>query len=271
LRNADVYLRSGQLAQRNAGAAAEGTLLVVPQFLAGIDIPAHGLPPETLRWGLISWQGGEDAEGPAPISSFDALDAIVARLADARLFPALRAIVVAGHSGGGQVAQRYATIGQAETALGASRGRVALRYVVANPSSYAWPGPERPDGQVGFALPAGCPGYDAWKYGYAGLPRYAGGVAAAGLEEAYLARDVVYLVGQADVDPMHSALDRTCPAALQGPHRLGRGRAFFAYLLARHPDGVAHRLLEVPGVGHDSAGMFGSACGRSALFDAPGC
>ena len=45
------------------------------------------------------WEGGDPAEGPTDASSFDALDAILARLADKRLFPALRAVVIAGHSG----------------------------------------------------------------------------------------------------------------------------------------------------------------------------
>jgi len=273
LRDADVYLRAGEQAQRSAGDVSAGSLLIVPQFLAGTDVAAHKLSRETLRWRLTGWEGGEDAEGPAPISSFDALDAIVKKLADARIFPALRHVVFAGHSGGGQVVQRYAMIGHAEAALGVAAERVGLRYVVANPSSYAWPGPERPDGQNGFVLPdaAACPGYDTWKYGLKGLPRYAGAAPPSGVEAAYLARDVIYLLGMTDTNPAHRALDRSCAAQLQGPYRLARGQAFISYLRWRHPEGLRHRLMEVEGVGHNPSRMFGSACGRAALFDGARC
>jgi len=82
---------------------------------------------------------------------------------------------------------------------------------------------------------------------------------------------VVYLLGTADTNPNHPALDKSCAGEAQGPYRFARGHAFFAYLQARHPTGLAQRLWEVPGVGHDGARMLGSACGLAALFDKPGC
>src|ERR1700687_1701472 len=143
LRNADVYYRSAQSAQAAAGEAGKATIMVVPQFLAGIDVDAYQLSPDTLRWSLEGWEGGDPAGGPAPASSFDALDAILARLADRRLFPNLRQVVVAGHSGGGQVVQRYALAGNCERALRSEN--IAVRYVVANPSSYAYFSADRPE------------------------------------------------------------------------------------------------------------------------------
>ena len=74
------------------------------------------MPAETLRWGHFGWEAGDDAHGPAPISSFAALDAILARLADRASFPALKTVVIAGHSGGGQLVQRYAVAGHGEDA-----------------------------------------------------------------------------------------------------------------------------------------------------------
>ena len=133
LRNADVYCRSAKAAQAAAGATGNTTIMIVPQFLAGIDVEAYHLPAATLRWTLEGWEGGEPAVGPAPASSFDALDAILARLADRRLFPNLKQVVVAGHSGGGQVVQRYAIAGRADEQL--IRENIGVRYVVANPSS----------------------------------------------------------------------------------------------------------------------------------------
>ncbi|MGO8919280.1 MAG: hypothetical protein ACLQJR_25545 [Stellaceae bacterium] len=258
LRNADTYYRSAQAALEASGETA-GTLLIVPQFLAARDIDAHRLPAATLRWSLTGWEGGADAEGPAPLSSFDALDAILARLADSRIFPDLAHIVVAGHSGGAQVVQRYAVLAR-------KIGAVAPRYVVANPSSYAYFSAERP----APVDAAACPLFDRWKYGMEGLPRYAGDATAASLEQAYVARDVIYLLGTADTDPRHPALDKSCMAEAQGAYRLARGLSYVAYLRRRHP-ALAQRLWTVPGIGHDGDKILTSACGLAALFDTPGC
>jgi hypothetical protein len=272
LRNADVYNASAEKALAAAGEAGQSAILVVPQFLADIDAAAFHLPAGTLRWSAAGWEGGADAKGPAPISSFAALDAILARLADRTLFPDLKMIVVAGHSGGGQVVQRYAILGKGEASLAAAG--IAVRYVVANPSSYAYFSADRPDGKGGFAPftgAAACPKFDHWKYGMADLPRYAGAATPAALEQAYIGRNVVYLLGTADTDPHHPALDKTCMAEAEGPYRLARGQAYVQYLRARHPHGFRQPVLLVPGVGHDGDRMLTSTCGLAALFDRPGC
>jgi len=257
-RDAEGYYRSAQAALAASGQEA-GTMLIVPQFLIGRDIEAHGLSSTTLRWRLTGWESGADAEGPAALSSFEALDAILARLADAATFPHLAHIVLAGHSGGGQMVQRYAVLAHAA-------GRVAPRFVVANPSSYAYFSAERP----APVDPAACPSFDHWKYGMAGLPRYAGNTLPPVLEQAYVTREVIYLLGTADTDPQHPALDKSCMAEAQGPDRLARGLAYVAYLKRRHPD-LAQRLWTVPGIGHSADRMLTSPCGLAALFDTPGC
>src|SRR3569833_609638 len=58
LRNADVYYDSARTAQVAAGMAGQATLMIVPQFLADIDVEAHHLPPDTLLWTLEGWVGG---------------------------------------------------------------------------------------------------------------------------------------------------------------------------------------------------------------------
>ncbi len=262
LRDADVYLKSGEAALAEAGDGAAGTLLVVPQFLADVDMAPHDLPPQTLHWRGDAWMGGDPAEGPAGISSFEAMDAILKHLADRNLFPALRTVVVAGHSGGAQVVQRYAVVGKGEAVLTA-RG-VHVRYVVANPSSYVYFSADRPVPE------AACPSFNHWKYGFEAPPPYVAGTPAAKFETQYVGRDVVYLLGDKDIDPHHPALDISCEAEAEGPYRLARGHAYFDYLKSRHPD-LKHHLHEVPGVAHEGGKMLGSACGLAALFDLPGC
>lgn len=262
-RNADSYLHGAETARTQAGSYGQATMLVVPQFLADIDVTTFHLPATVLHWSPDAWSGGDPAHGPAPLSSFDVFDALLRRLADRTLLPNLSEVVVASHSAGAQVVQRYAVVGHGEDALRAIR--VPVRYVVANPSSYLYFSDDRPR-QVD---PVACPGFDHWKYGFAGAPPYVGDTA--GLEARYAARDVTYLLGTGDIDPHHPALDTSCAGEAEGPYRLARGEAYFAYLQARHPGHLAQRVAFVPGVAHDAARMFGSACGLAALFGRPGC
>ncbi len=142
MRDYDTSLRIAQAALYAAGQAGRGTMIVLPQFLAEPDVAAHAMPGDVLRWSIAGWVSGEAATGPAPLSSFDALDAILARLDDPTTFPNLRRLAIAGHAAGAQLVQRYAVVGRGPTAL--AHAGVAVRYVVANPSSYVWFGDERP-------------------------------------------------------------------------------------------------------------------------------
>ncbi|WP_047249595.1 hypothetical protein [Chromobacterium subtsugae] len=258
-------LRSGAYAAAQAGEAARGSIVITPQFLIQADVDAHHLPDTVLRWGVNDWAIGYDAAAPAPLSSFDALDAILARLADKRLFPDLDVVVIAGHSAGGRFVQHYAAIGNGQTAL--LNNGVHIRYVVANPLAYLYFSAARPK-----PADVGCSQADRWEYGLGGgLPPYARQpVNPAALRSAYLSRDIVYLLGSADTDPAEPELDTGCAAEAQGATRFERG---LNYLRALPParGGGGQRLFEVSGVGHHSAAMFASECGRYALFDQGRC
>lgn len=271
LRNADVYFRTAQNARDAAHADPDATLLIAPQFLATLDTRVHDEPADLLRWTGDAWMGGEAARAPLQISSYEVLDAIVARLADRTLFPNLRHVVFAGHSGGGQVVQRYAVAARNIAAL--TGEGIDVRYVVASPSTYAYFDAQRPNAQ-GIAAPfdaAQCPDFNQWKYGMDNRPPYLDDRTPAQLEATYAARRIDYLVGGADDDPQQSALDRTCAAEAQGPQRVARAEAYYRYLQARHPDGLTQRFHIVPGVGHNGARMLTSVCALAAMFDTPGC
>jgi pimeloyl-ACP methyl ester carboxylesterase len=244
LRDATVYYRTAMAAV----AQRPGWLVLVPQFLAEVDIVAHDMPARTLRWSVTGWMGGDAAEAPSGLSTFAVLDALLARLSS-RL-PGLRRLVVAGHSGGAQMVQRYALVGGE---------RADTHYVVANPSSYAFLDRKRPEPTDG------CPDFDRWKYGLSNLPAYAGGWTRDQLAERYAKRKVTYLLGAEDTDPAHPALDKTCEARCQGPHRRARGEAFYAALQSRFPNSP-HQLRVVPGIGHNGSEIFTSAHGVKALF-----
>jgi pimeloyl-ACP methyl ester carboxylesterase len=271
LRNADTYFKLAHHARAAAGHDSLDTLLVVPQFLATADVAAHRPAAGTLHWDWTSWMGGDNAAGAAPISSFDVLDAILERLAQRERFPSLTSIVIAGHSGGAQVVQRYAVVTRGEANVTAQG--IALRYVIANPSSYVYFDALRPAADGGFAAldNAQCPGFDDWKYGLNRLPAYAQPAlrdeSRAELEAAYARRDVVILLGSDDCDPAHPALDTSRAAQAQGANRLERGRAHARYMQMRHPHGLNHHVYEVAGIGHDGTGIFTSPQGVAALFD----
>jgi len=254
LRNAETYLHSAEKAVTEAGQQAT-TLVIAPQFLNQQDVARHQLPNDLLRWQGNDWMAGGLSTGPTSLSSFQVLDDIVARVNDRQQFPEVKDIVIAGHSGGAQVVQRYALLAHGQY-------RISPRFVIANPSSYAYLDAQRP---MAFDA-ASCPNFNSWKYGLQNLPAYAGGQTPAQLEEQYIKRDIVYLLGQQDINPEHPALDKSCEAQTQGPYRLLRGHFFFDYLTRRHPVGLNQRLIEVPGVGHDGDGMFNSVEGRRALF-----
>lgn len=271
LRNADVYFRTAQNARDAAHADPEATLLIAPQFLATLDTRVHDEPADLLRWTGDAWMGGEAARAPLPISSYEVLDAIVARLADRKRFPNLRHVVFAGHSGGGQVVQRYAVAARNIAAL--TGEGIDVRYVVASPSTYAYFDAQRPNAQ-GIPAPfdaAQCPGFNQWKYGMDNRPPYLDDRTPAQLEATYAARRIDYLVGGADDDPQQSALDRTCAAEAQGPQRVARAEAYYRYIQSRHPQGLEQSFHIVPGVGHNGARMLTSVCALSAMFDTPGC
>ena len=281
LRDADKYY---DLAIRGANAsnALADTLVIAPQFLSTADAARHNLDANLARWNSEAWIGGENAKSPFALSSFEVIDAVIAMLADRRKFPNLERIVIAAHSSGAQILQRYAIVGRADQVLmkaglqpyadgmdasTAKSTSMRLRYVVANPSSYLYFDATRPHPN------ARCAEVDRWRYGINDPVAYVQGDMKA-IERRYLTRRVIYLLGGADVDPNHSALDKSCMAEAQGSNRLERGNAYFAHVQKRakmQGIGLRHTRVEVPGVGHDADRMFNSVCGKAALFDAPGC
>ena len=278
-RNADDYFQRGFDAAGLAG-EQQSTVVVAPHFQTSSDDPASDEP----FWSGGGWKRGSLSrpEGPSPrVSSYAAIDSIVEILSDPSRFPALTEIVVTGHSAGGQVAHRYAATSRVEENL----GTVSMRYVVANPSTYLYVGPERgfhwdPSSETflqnvdsTFVVPSvsTCPDedgvirndYDNWHKGLQSPYNYAAVVGADTIRAQLVRRDVRILIGSADT--LSSLLDVSCAANLQGSHRFERGRT-----LMRFMDWFSsiHRHIEmiVTGVGHSSSSMFSSALGLEALF-----
>jgi pimeloyl-ACP methyl ester carboxylesterase len=255
LRDSDYYFDTGVIAA-NTAHKLDDTLVIAPQFVEQTELAGRNVSANTLWWSG-TWPGGSDAISPAPVSTYDVFDAMIARLSDRSRFPKIREIVIAGHSAGGQIVARYAVVGKApELDAGA---RVPVHLVVSNPSSYFYFSDWRPFPQKG------CVDFDRWRYGLAGAPRYVTGTAPA-LEARYAERRVTYLMGTADTNPNEEDLDRSCGGETQGPYRFARAKYFIAYIGRRHPGGTNQDYAFVRGVTHDNRRMFTSACGLAVIF-----
>lgn len=273
-RDVEGCYRTLQQAAEDAGPAARGTLSIAPQFLDEEDAKARRVPHDVLRWRGTEWESGAGAVAPIPLGSYEVVDALLARLGDRSLFPALQTVVLAGHSGGGQLVQRYAVVGRAPAEI--ARAGIHLRFVIANPSSYVYFSDERPGagGMLAAYRSGECPDFNHWKYGILAAPAYVkvdNENSWRQMEADYAQRDVIYLLGTGDVDPGEKDLDVSCTGEAEGPTRLARGQAYYAYLHSRHPSGWNQRLWLVLGVAHSARQMFTSACGVAALFDSGTC
>ena len=186
----------------------------------------------------------------------------------------MRAIVVAGHSAGGQFVSRYEMSNRVHETLG-----VAVTYVVANPSSYAWPVAVRPLAQ-GDADPAAAkdgwslmpettlhknftygefdatkaPNYNRWPMGLENRTTgYTVKMSDDQLRKQLIERPTVYLLGQVDTLPL-GGFDSSAGAMAQGPTRRARGEAFFKYLTEQM--GSKARAMIVPECGHNNRCIF---------------
>lgn len=189
------------------------------------------------------------------------MDTLLKRLADKTVFPNLRVIVVAGHSAGGQFVTRYQMVNKVSEQLG-----VPVEYIVANPSSYAYPDALRPasDGTFkAFSDARNCTTFDSWPYGLKNRSGYSLGLSDEQILSQLRSRSVTYLLGEIDVLPL-GGFDSSCPAVAQGPTRLARGQAFQRYIAETFK--VTHKLTVVPLCGHNARCMFTAEPALPILF-----
>lgn len=246
------------------------------------DTLAEG-EPGWICLGPDSWRNGGPAVGNADITSYDPVDEILRRLTKRDTFPNLRAIVVAGHSAGGQFVGRYAMSNTVHDEL-----PVKPAYIVANPSSYTYLDDRRPTvsavPETVAAMPPGyvaprpatppdpfsafrdgddCTGYDHWPYGLRKRTGYAAGLDDEALRRQVAERRAVYLLGELDILPLYG-FDDSCSAMAQGPTRLARGLAFARHVNDRH--GANNEALVVPACGHSARCMFTADMSLKLLF-----
>lgn len=256
-RDAEGFFRTALAAAFLAG-ALDDTIIIAPRF-ASNDGRALGcddrLASNEVNWPCegVSWRAGAAVSMDGrQVTSFDLIDVVLRQLARKNVFPNLRAIVVAGHSAGGQFVTRYEMANRIHDVLG-----VPVAYVVANPSSYAYPDPWRP-------MPTlTCADFDAWPYGLKRRTGYAASVSDARLKQQLASRPTTYLLGSLDV-LMNEGFDRSCAAMAQGATRLARGEAYAGHI--RGTLGARHTVVVVPACGHNARCMFTADQALPLLF-----
>jgi hypothetical protein len=246
----------------------EDTIVISPRFASSAGGCSDKLAPNEVSWSCSgdSWRSGGTSASNEKLTSYDLTDEILRKLANKEIFPNLKAIVVAGHSAGGQYVNRYEMSNRVHDSLG-----VPVTYVVANPSSYAYLDATRPNADASefrlFGDGRNCTTYDRWPYG---LQIRTSGYTAREtddqLKKQLAARPVTYLLGEIDILPL-GGFDSSCPAMAQGPTRLARGQAFGKYVNQKF--GAHHTVTVVPLCGHNARCMFTAELALPVLFPKP--
>ena len=268
-RDADNYFRTA-LAAAFLANALDDTIVIAPRFASNANGCRDTLAPNEVSWSCNgdSWRSGGNSSSDAKLTSYDFTDQILRKLARKENFPNLKAIVVAGHSAGGQYVNRYEMSNQVHDSLG-----IPITYVVSNPSSYAYLDSTRPGPAAGenaefrpFNDARNCTTFDRWPYGLLGRN---GGYTVKEketddqLKKQLAARPTTYLLGEIDILPL-GGFDGSCPAMAQGPTRLARGQAFGKYVNSKF--GAHHTVTVVPLCGHNARCMFTSEPALPLLF-----
>jgi len=271
-RNADHYFSTAVAAAFLADALGD-TVVISPRITSAAGNCHDALAADEVSWSCTgdSWRSGGTSASHPDLTSFDFVDQILRKLANKAVFPNLRAIVVAGHSAGGQFVARYQMANRVHETLG-----VPITYVVANPSSYAWPASTRPQ-PTGDAAPdaakaawetekphtnftygpfeaSACPNFDRWPAGLTNRTSgYTAKISDDQLKKQLVSRPTTYLLGQVDTLPL-GGFDSSCPAMAQGATRRARGEAFVKFV--NEQLGAKHAIQIVPECGHNDRCVY---------------
>lgn len=223
---------------RNAENYRDFAVTMADRF--GVLIVAPLLDPERFPEEWYQRGGILDATGkarPRDEWMFTVVDQIVAAVRAREQRPTLPYYLV-GHSAGAQFLVRLAAYMPGD----------ARRIVAGNAGSLLFPSREHQFG-----------------YGLGGLPPELSDDA---MLQRFFAAPLTLYLGTADTTPRRR-FDASEAAMKQGPHRLGRNRAFFELgaAMAKARGWVFNwRKVETPGIEHDAAQMFAAREMEDALF-----
>lgn len=260
----------------DAGISPDSVAVLAPYFANGADKglaypwteglrAGRGSTTNALVWSGSQWSAGANNAYPHAsqnTSSFFVLDTLIKYFDDSTLFPNLNQIVLAGHSMGGQMVQRYAAVSPYQET------RVPVTHWVGNPDSYVWLDESRP------LSTASCEDFDSYRSGFADYEDYASGDMTYGIalvsqgreaiQANYQSKQMAY--GRALLD--HGDHSSDCGSNTTG---LDRHERFFFYIKQFNPTcddstGFNCDTVDFVNVSHDNGQMFNSPAGQARLF-----
>ncbi|RDW90746.1 uncharacterized protein DSM5745_02521 [Aspergillus mulundensis] len=247
--------------RESVNADMDAVLIAAPQWLSDKDVDAGAGASSDVWFDNSSYQQGAAAIGPGDvsISAYEAMDMLVNTFWNKDVYPALETVVVASHSLGAQMTQRYAMLRTPQPQDS------NLSFGIMNPGSYAWPVSDRPDTDDSCEN-----SYNSWPYGLDdndtdAFPSYVTDALRnrSAIRERFFSKTIFYGYGLDD----HGDGDTHCEAQWQGSTHLGRGRNFVDML--GDLEGGFPGLQEVEyveGVAHEEYLMFVSEAVQRRIF-----
>ncbi|KAL4994197.1 hypothetical protein BDV10DRAFT_177312 [Aspergillus recurvatus] len=248
--------------RETVNADMDRVLIAAPQWFNEDDEDAGAAAPNDIYFDNSSFQQGGPSVGPGDvhISSYEVLDKLVSTFWDKSVYPALETVVIASHSLGAQMTQRYAMLRPTQPEDS------KISFGIMNPGSYAWPVSDRPEHDNDCEDT-----YNDWPYGIDdglpdAFPEYVRDEVLANrsmIRERYFSRNIFYGFGLDD----HGNGDRHCEAQWQGDTHIERGQNFdqmLQDLSGGFPE--THSVDYIPGVAHEDYKMFVSEAMQRKIF-----
>lgn len=256
----------------SSGPSVDNTAVLTPVFAndedKGATYPWDDASQQStsnaLVWYQNDWAYGRNNIYPSSstnISSFHVLDEIVSYFKNQSTFPNLKEVVVAGHSMGSQLVQRYAAL------TSVSSDRVPVTFWPADPNSMVWLSTDRPQGPE-----VDCPTYDDYPEGFSNYvnesQQYGQGLISQGREairKNFQSKQVSWL--RSIQDQGDYTVDG-CGAYTTGANRDARFLNFMNAFPPSCDDSTGGNCDTVDYIDstHDAAAACGSEAGLARLF-----
>jgi hypothetical protein len=248
----------------------DSVLILAPVFMATQDVTAGAGRATEFAFGGELWQSGSHTQLPVmnkTLTSYEIMDVFTDMLADKTQFPNMNQIVVAGHSLGGQAAQRYAVLKKSKNY------DYNVRFWVGNPGSWAWLSSNFAYSNTSCPVADSTTSPTSWPYGLNGnqteLTSYARKDVIADqafVIKRYLQRRVGYSLGLLDNGPGTTS----CAAQWQGANHLDRGAQFVLDFQQNQYSGYGfpanHTVDFIANISHQDYPMYSSNISLQRLF-----
>jgi hypothetical protein len=254
-RNANDYFQYMMNALKSTG--IENNVVLISPFFKNQSEASGG----DFYWNSVNWREGQNSISGSKISSFEVLDNLIKQLTDSKFFPAMKNIIVTGHSSGALMSHLYAGSNKVQD----DYPNIDFDHIVANSQYFYYPDGQRMDENTeNLFTPADCSSYNVWPFGFSAIPPYLSETSKGSFNDHFVNRSVIYLLGNGTGSDS-SLNTSSCHATLLGSSRYQRGENMFKYMELVYPGMHQHSKTIVNGIGHDGNGMYNSTTFKSLL------